>query len=122
LICLLAAGCVPATIVQWTVRVERPNEDSQRKDLRSIAEAIVGLGYSRQSANASEGYEFYAYMAHRPITVALLADKNGDIRVKFVEHGEKELSPIGQQQVSLIADALRRRFSLERIDGPAPSD
>lgn len=116
-------GCVAGATVEWTISpghgAPAPGQDIER--LRGL---LVALGYVKADAGSRSelGAEFFSFAASQRFDVALLPDKNGAIRLKLVEHGERKLSSIGRQQAALIVDVLAAELGADRISqtlGPA---
>lgn len=110
------SGCVPGAIIEWAITPDHRMLASGQ-DIERLRQLLSTLGYvkadsgSRSKLNA----EFFSFATSQRINVALLPDSNGAIRLKLVEHGEKQLSSMGRQQVALITDGLERAFGHDRI-------
>jgi hypothetical protein len=90
---------------------------SAEQDFDRLRRLLSALGYVKTDAGLPPqlGTEFFDFSASQRFNVALFSEKNGTFRLKLVEHGEKHLSPIGQQQVSLITSKLETEFGHERV-------
>lgn len=113
---LALSGCVPGAIVEWTIA---PNERSSAstQDLERLRQLLGALGYVKGGAGSSSmpNAEFFSSSASDRFNIALLPEGNGAIRVKLIEHGAKELSSIGRQQMALVAETLDKEFGRARI-------
>jgi hypothetical protein len=109
-------GCVPGAIVEWTIAPDHM-VPAPAQDLERLRRLLGTLGYVKADAGSRSelGAEFFSFAASQRFDVALLPDKNGAIRLKLVEHGEKKLSSIGRQQAALIADGLGAEFGYDRV-------
>lgn len=116
---LSIAGCVPGAVVEWTIAPTPEGGTPSGQDNEHLRRLLIALGYvkadSGSRTEAMPNAEFFSFTKSQRFNVALLPDVSGTIRVKFVEHGEKQLSPAGRQQVALIAQGLEKEFGKSRI-------
>jgi len=110
------SGCVPGAIVEWTIAPEH-GVSASGQDIERLRRLLNTLGYVKadEDSRSGLGAEFFSFATSQRFNVALLPDANGAIRLKLVEHGEKQLSSMGRRQMTLIADGLEIEFGRNRV-------
>ena len=113
---------MPGAIVEWTIVANPGGDSSTMHDVERLRRLLIALGYTADLGTRMEAIpnaEFFSFTKSQRYSLALFWDARGDIRVKFVEHGEKRLSSSGRQHAALIAYSLQKEFG-NRIKGSAP--
>lgn len=110
------SGCVPGVIVEWTI-VPEHGVSAFGQEIERLRRLIIALGYvaAGRDSRSGLGAEFFSLASSQRYDVALLPDTNGAIRIKLVEHGERQLSSMGRRQMTLISDALETEFGRDRV-------
>jgi len=119
---LPASGFVPLVLVKWAVLPKQGASDS-KQDIERLRQLLNTLGYVkggeerlpsglfRKHPLVVETFSFS--MSGGWISVKLAQEASGTIYLWFVER--VELSSMGRQQVTFIAEGLEKEFGHDRV-------